>query len=86
MMDTEVAGETTINTPVPHPEPATCRVRRAADCLREELAELIAVEGKLSAAPGTMPELHLEYRLGRLSGAAMHLLWTLAELDAARGR
>jgi hypothetical protein len=69
----------------PH-HPARCRVQRARSGLKEELAALAAVEGGLSARPGTPPERRDEYWLGRIRVSAAYLLLTLDAEDAACGR
>jgi hypothetical protein len=67
--------------PSPRPQPAWCRVDRAREHLWDELARLAGVE--LSTRPGTPPERHSDYWLGRLSGSALYLLWTLDEQGRA---
>lgn len=69
---------------LPHPQPVTCRVRRARARMREELAYLAGIEHELSARAGTPPERRSEYWLGIISGTAAYLLWTLDTEEEVR--
>ena len=62
--------------PIPRPRAAD-RVRRARECLREELRHVWEIEHLLSAEPGVPPELRSDYWLGIISGIAAYLLWAL---------
>lgn len=69
---------------MPHPQPASCRVQRARGMMRDELARLAGIE--MSARPGVPPERRSEYWLGRITGIASYLLWTLdVEEEAKNG-
>lgn len=52
--------------------------------MRDELARLAGIE--MSARPGVPPERRSEYWLGRITGIASYLLWTLdVEEEAKNG-
>lgn len=70
-------------SPVPHPEPASCKTTRARAALTEALERLALIGGEISAAPGTRPERRPEWWLGHLQGLAGYLLLTLEEADHA---
>lgn len=69
--------------PIPHPEPAVCRVNRARDTLSEALDTLRSVQHELSRAPGTRPERTHEWWLGHLQMLSAYLLVVMEDKDAA---
>ena len=82
---TETTCVTGRSFPVPHPEPAACRVLRARTRMREELDYLAGIQHELSVRPGTPPERRSEYWLGLISGTVAYLLWALDAQDKATG-
>lgn len=73
------SGTTVISLvhPLPHPEPAKCRVERAKAVCNETLDHLAAITDELSTAPGTKPELRPEFWLHHLRFATGYLLLAL---------
>lgn len=67
--------------PLPHPEPAVCRVRRAREACSETLMDIAGLD--LSMKPGTPPCRTPDYWLGVLQGVTAYLLITMEEADAA---
>jgi hypothetical protein len=68
--------------PLPHPEPARCKVARAREACSEALSHIASVEADLSTLAGTKPELRYEFWLHHLRVLAGYLLLTLEDEDA----
>jgi len=81
MTGTSVTREAGWVISVPH-RPVACRVSRARERLREELARLACAE--LSEKPGVPPECRSDYWLGIIQGTATYLLWALDAEETAK--